>query len=475
MVSLPEILLPKYKHFGLSVEKTVLRAVELDDKGRPQRLAEAQIPPDTFVDGVLSRTDVFITSIKNLMQSGKISTPYVAVCFPEVFAYTRGYSLPKISVDDLHEAISWKAKELFPFPEEEIYFDWKLLNIDEQECKLSVVAVTKKVLDPLVSALVAAGLKPLRFEPDASALTRLLILKGGQHALLVDVSAKGAYVTLVEENKALFTTVITCTNDDTATTYLANIDSTLKEIDVFYRDKGILTPDNTCVYITGDMANEKWVTHLRELLGYPASMLQTQIQRVPFNKSYAAASQAIAPPRDEHSINLLPIDIQQKYDLARKIHFYEVLLGRVSVGVFILCMISTVIFLLAAMERTRTENDMNRLRNAQSGQQNNLAGIYSLNAQAKAIVALSPLRKTAVEYITAILELLTEDIQITQIDFDDAKLQFKLSGTAKTRDALLGFKQNLDASGQFIYITLPLVSLETPVQVPFILTFVVKS
>jgi hypothetical protein len=70
---------------------------------------------------------------------------------------------------------------------------------------------------------------------------------------------------------------------------------------------------------------------------------------------------------------------------------------------------------------------------------------------------------------------LTESVTVTGWEYDDARLQFKIVGTAKTRDDLLALKTSLEQSDAFAKVTLPLGTLETPVDVPFVLTFVIKN
>jgi hypothetical protein len=475
MISLPDILLPKIKHFGLSIERLSLHAVEVDQRGVPTKATEIQIPQDTFIQGTLAKPDVFAQAVKSLVVSGRFSTPYVAVTFPEVFAYTRGYTIPLIPIDEIQEAISWHAKDLFPFPQEDIYFDWKILEKREHEYQTTVVATQKNVLDPLVGALVSIGLKPLRFEPDASALTRLLLLKSPMHAILIEVNKLGAYITLVEGEKALFTTVIPYTSEDTPTSYLANIDQTLVEIATFYRNKGVLGEGSTEVIITGSMASDEWVKHLKELLRYPVGILRTQMQDAAYNKAYVAAIQKIAPPSDPQSINLLPFSTQTFYDAQRTDQFYRTLLARLCVFAGILCFISSGSHISISLERQRLDTNVKALQKLNQSQSGGMRDILLLNSQAKNVMNLIPLRHTPEEKIEALNKLLTDTITITQWEYDDSKLQFTLTGNAKTRDDLLAFKQSLDQSKDFAKVTLPLVSLETSVQTPFIITFLVKD
>jgi Tfp pilus assembly PilM family ATPase len=475
MMSLPDFILPKIRHIGLSIERQSLHAVELNEKGKPIHLAEIAISSDIFSEGVLIRPEIFIEAVKKLMAAGKFSTPYVAVCFPEVFAYTRGYTVPILPIEEVNEAITWHVKDLFPFPPDEIYFDWKILEKTEKEYHTVVVAVQKKVLDVLVNTLRDSGLNPLRFEPDASALARLIVLKPNQHALLIDINPQGAYVTLVEGDKAIFTTVVNYNQDDSPASYLSNIDQTLMEIETFYKNKGIVSPETTQIIVTGQMASNDWVAHVNQLLKYPASILISAMQHPSFNKAYAAAIEQIAPPIDPKSINLLPYSTQQYFNDHRTGAFFISLFLRASVIAGFICLFAMGTYFVSALERTNSDNQVKTLRKLTETQQTNTQSLLLLNARAKNIVSLAPLKKTPNKQLIALANLLTEKITITQWEFDDSKQQYTIIGTALTREDLLKFKNNLDTSSDFAKVILPLGTLETPMNVPFEITFLIKQ
>jgi Tfp pilus assembly PilM family ATPase len=476
MMSLPDVLLPKIRHFGLSVERHSLHAVEVDGKGKTVKSGEAQLEEDTFVDGKLVKRDQFISAIHSLLDAGKFSTSYVAITFPEVFAYTRGYTVSSREPEEIQEAIMWHSKDLFPFPPDDLYFDWKELSKNDHDTQTIVIAVGKATLDPLLSALAEAGLTPLRFEPDASALARLLSNHTSKHSLLVDVNPRGAYVTLVEGEKALFTTVVNYSSEDTPDMYLANIDQTLKEIAEFYKTKGIIDEISTEIVVTGQMASNDWASHVSQLLNYKSTVLLTGVEHPRFNKAYAAALEKIAPPIDPDSINLMPVIFQKQYDVKRTQSFYSALLTRALFVIAAVTLVSGLSFAGSTIMRQTIDGQVKSMRKlTQSQETPNTQSLLLLNSQAKNIVALGPLRTTPRVKLEALSRVLNDKIIISQWEYDDAKQEIKLSGVAQTRDDLLNFKNNIDSSADFGRVTLPLGSLETPVSVPFTLTFLIKK
>jgi len=476
LLQLPNLFIPKHKYFGLAIGRSSLRGLELTSSGKVRLMVEMGFPREVFSAGILVKKDILIDSLKKLYIAGKFTTPYVAVSFSEVYAYSREYAIPKISKEEIHEAVSWHVKDLFPFPADDLYFDWKIIETNETEYKLAVVAVQKKVLDPLVGALKEVGLKPLSFEPGASAIARLLLLKPGEHALVTEINKRGAYVTLVEGEKSIFTTVVNYTQTDTIDIYLGNICQTISEISQYYIDKGIIKAEEQLqIILTGELANSELASKIDSCSKYKSKLLSVITNNPAFNKAYAVAAGKIAPPMDPETINLLPNDLQTFYDQERKAIFLKGLLARVSISMLVVFLISLFAFLAVSNLRINLDNRVKFLTNATKTEEGKTQNLLLLNAQAKDIVALAPMRKTPKDELLAILKLVNDKIIITGWDYDDAKLTFSLSGTAVSREELLNFRDQLEASEVFIKVMLPLGSLETPENVRFTITFVTKE
>ncbi len=475
MLSLPEFFLPKLKHFGLSVGRASLRAVEMSSHGKVRTAIEIPFPDTIFKDGELVKKDIFRDLLKKLITQGKFTTPYVAVCFSEIYAYTRGYSLPLIPIEEIQEAVSWHVKDLFPFPEIDIYYDWKLLETHEKEYEIGVVAVPKKVLDPLVEEIINIGLKPLSFEPGASVIARLLLLKPHQQVIVTEINRHGAYVTLVDGEKALFTTVVNYAADETSAEYVNSITATVKEIAAYYLKKGITKSANPPIILSGEAVNEEVAKLLCSSTGSSVKIFQTQLQNPGFNKAFAVAVSKIKPPYDPNTINLLPLSLQEQYDSERANLFYTNLLIRMIIGIIFTITFSVTSYIFTSMVRQQIELNVKLTSARTNAKRSDMQQLLLLNAQARNIVNLAPLRKTPQDKLQVINTVLPAGITISQWEYDDTKLQYTLTGTADRREELLALKAKLEKTDEFTNVILPLGSLETPENIQFSITFVTKK
>lgn len=472
---LPTIIATGEKHFGLSIGRGSLRAVEVDKRGNVQKIAEVLIPADVFQQGVLQNKEVFVQSIKKLLEISKITTKYVAVCFSEAHAYSREYSIPLIHQEEVSEAISWHLKDLFPFPPDEIYYDWKLAETTATEHKIIVTAVQKQMIDPLVDAFISLGLKPLSFEPGASVISKLLKFNKDQKTLITEINRGGAYVTLVEENKSRFTTVINYTAEDTPETYIANIAQTIQELSHYYLVRKIVPSEIVDVILTGELASDAMIKQLSVTVKNPLRILITPVANPAFNKAYSMAVSHIMPPQDIQTINVLPPEIQSRYDAQRNHDFYMSLLGRLLVFTLILMSVSLTAFMTVTINRQQLDKKVKTLSNYVKTQKPDTQKVLTLNATAQQVVNLAPLRTTPKEKILILASILPDAIVIDSWSFEDSKQLFMLNGKAQNRDALLSFKQKLEMTGEFAKINLPLESLVSENDIDFSLSFITKK
>ncbi|RJR15447.1 hypothetical protein C4579_02295 [Candidatus Microgenomates bacterium] len=471
---LPAFLTPKHHHFGLAISRTSLRGIEVLG-GKVRATVHVPIEEGVFQDGILLDKPRFLNHLKELLVKGKFTTNYVVVCFSEIYAYTREYKMPKIDFHEVREAVSWHVKDLFPFPESDLYYDWRLLDQNEKEYTLSVVAVQRKLLDFQVAALIEAGLKPLGFQPGATAVSKLLTLKDNQYALIAEINRVGAYVTLVRGGNSLFTTVVHVAPQEAENVFFTNISQTVSEITTYYQNKGILREvAKIPVLLTGELANDAFPGKLSPYIKQPMQVLKTPLNDPGFNKAYAVAQTEISKPDDKNNINLLPPQIQMQYEQEQAQAFYKTLLIRANIVIFLICLFAIGSFVIFKFEQQQLDARVKRLRQNVESRKTSTQELLLLNSQAKNIIALDPLKKTPRDKLAVLVNLLPESITILQWAYDDSTLQFELEGIAPGRSDLILLKQKLETSEEFAKVNLPLDSFAIPENIHFKLDFTVK-
>jgi hypothetical protein len=274
----------------------------------------------------------------------------------------------------------------------------------------------------------------------------------------------------VEGEKAVFTTVVPFTQDDTPTTYLANVKQTIEEITSYYQKKQIIKEEKVDIVLTGEVASDQWVKSLPP----PAKILSTPIRNPAFNKAYATALPQMLSISEELTINLLPTAMQQFYDKERDIQYYKTMLFRACSMIGAYSVLVGFVLMFVIMQRQQLDGQVKQLTNLNQAQEGTSHNLLTVNGTAKQIIELAPLRKTPRDKLETFLTLVPSAITISNWEYDDSKVLFTVSGIAATREDLLEFKDTLSANQTFTNVSLPLTFLEAATDVQFTITFIAK-
>lgn len=134
--------------------------------------------PSTIKDGVIVEPEKLAKSIYELFDKhlvGEISTRRVAVALPAPRTFNRPMKLPKLKEKDFIEAVRLEAEQYIPFPLEELYLDYEIINKNNQEIELLAVAAPRKIVDSYADLVRALGLEAAAFETTISSAARLFM------------------------------------------------------------------------------------------------------------------------------------------------------------------------------------------------------------------------------------------------------------------------------------------------------------
>lgn len=187
----------KPEFFALDISNLSLKIAKLK-KGRGylelESLGLLKIKKGIIKNGEIKDEKKLIEAIHNAIgevKGNKLKTKYVACCLPEEKSFLEIVKMPIMSDKDLKSAIIYEAENYIPLPIEDVYLDFEILskNIDKKEMEVLLAALPKKVVDPYISCLRRAGLKPLFLELESLAIVRALINKklSSQTILLIDL------------------------------------------------------------------------------------------------------------------------------------------------------------------------------------------------------------------------------------------------------------------------------------------------
>jgi len=230
---------PKVNAIGLEVGTSALKVVELR-AGNPPSLASLALrpmPPGLIQDDLVVDEAGLAAEIRSLLNDAGISQRSVVTAVSNRQAITRNIMLPRMSLQELDEAIKWEAERYIPFPIEEVVLDYYVLDnpADVEEggqIEVVIAAARLDLVSQQVDYLKKAGLEPVVI--DIKPFTLLRSLHGsllGEHltastlsgsaytesnevGVVVEIAASNSTITLVRGERVLMNRNISVSGDD---------------------------------------------------------------------------------------------------------------------------------------------------------------------------------------------------------------------------------------------------------------------
>lgn len=450
---LPKSFFSLVNHFGLLITSTSVRIIELQ-KDNSVKTKAALVSQEPIITGDTVNEAVLASLVNEARKQAGCSAEFAAVCIPEKIAYSREHVLPKIPLAEVQEAISWQIGSIFPFSPEDIYFDWKLIEQQPDKTKVVVVAVAKKIVDGIKSSLATINVRPLSFEPSASVLSRSLVSSINTDHIVMEIDSFGTSSTLIKNKVAVLTTTTHFqASADPQQTFDSIATSVHNMIAHVYQDQ---VPTDLKIFITGEKASDKIAELLAQTLQKTVQLLPLQATEPAFHLAYAAALSAILPPQSEQSINVLPLVLQQEYQIE-----VETIQAKKT---FVLSLIPSVLALVIALSLLGVTT-FNKSLVSQPGTApptsagSNGISIPLILQKAQKISRLKAAKAVPTVVLNTIIDAQDETISINHLNVDVVKKSVELSVKGKDREAFVKFKNKLESSGIVTNVTIPLAAL----------------
>jgi len=235
-----EFLTLKPEAFGLDISDLSLKIVKLKKRGNFFTLSsygKEEIEPGIIKRGEIKDekklAEIIRESIKKV-RGEKLKTNYVVASLPEEKAFLQVIQMPRLPEEDLKSAVIYEAENYIPTPLEEVYLDYQIVppvydHLDHLD--ILIAALPKKTVDPYLSVLKLAGLRPKVLEIESLAIARALIKDGitTQPILLIDLGATRTSFIIFSGQSLRFTTSIPVSSTSFSEIISKNLGVTLAE------------------------------------------------------------------------------------------------------------------------------------------------------------------------------------------------------------------------------------------------------
>jgi Tfp pilus assembly PilM family ATPase len=171
---------PKFLDFpfaGLSISDSTIHCIQFGKKENSlyiEKYAEKNITPGIIVSGQINDKEDLINTLKILKKDLNLNC--VKVSLPEEKAYLFTAKIPRVTQKEIRSAIESKIEENVPVSPNELLFDYKLMDHDQEDYFIvAVSALPISIIDLYVDIFEEVGLPLLSLEIESQAIIRSLL------------------------------------------------------------------------------------------------------------------------------------------------------------------------------------------------------------------------------------------------------------------------------------------------------------
>ncbi|MBU1178192.1 type IV pilus assembly protein PilM [Patescibacteria group bacterium] len=226
------------KAFGLEISDFSLKALWFNQKRQGLTVAgynRLDLPKGLVVEGEIKKSDEVANLLQQLVEEAKpqkIAIPRVISSLPENKTFVRIIEIPKMTQQEISEAVRWEAEHHIPLSISDVYLDWQILSEKDSKIKLLLAAADKKLVEGYVDTLEKAKLSPQALELEAAAEGRTLIKENEttkQTYLIVDIGATKTMFSILSSEVIYFSSSITKVSGNFFTKTIADCLNAKKE------------------------------------------------------------------------------------------------------------------------------------------------------------------------------------------------------------------------------------------------------
>lgn len=206
------------KLLGLDIGTGFVKVAQVKYNGRQALLTHlglVELPENVVEDGYIVDKARMADTIHDCVVASMADGKAVVAGLGGRNVFSREITMPAMPETELAEAIKWGLEEYIPYPSDSFYYDFAVIGPSEDGINLQIllVAAPHAVVDPLVEAVNAAGLRLVAIETATLAMFRTLHDQGQaryntDNCLILDIGAHLSQISIFQQGAPVFTRMI---------------------------------------------------------------------------------------------------------------------------------------------------------------------------------------------------------------------------------------------------------------------------
>ena len=190
---------------GLDISNTGIKIMSIDPKKwLVNGYGSLDLEPLKVKDAIETEANTYLTDNIKLMLAekvvGNLSSNRVAIAFPTARSYSRTFTLPIETEKKLRDAVMLEADQYIPIPSSTLYIDYQVIERTKKEITVLMSAVSRVIIDNIITSVEAAGLQPVFIEPSISSVGRVLTAteQGELPTVIVDIGPASTDIAILD-------------------------------------------------------------------------------------------------------------------------------------------------------------------------------------------------------------------------------------------------------------------------------------
>lgn len=442
-----------------------LQVLELtSSKKKVTKFTSVSLPAGLISNYKVSNRNALAKIIRNLWDKLELKEKAAGLVVPEFSTFTKLFSLPKLTLPELDEAVRWQAQDFLPSQLSDMVMDWKIVKTENDGYQLLAAAMDKEILEGYVEAVVEAGLFPMVVETPSLSLVRLSSREETGKLILYNNFGEGILV-ISEGEKIFGSSIVPIEEKDELIKTSSRILAHYKEVEVKKVIIGGAGLDNTLAKSLEEKLNIKVEWIKPEVTGLTDSQIQEYL--VPLSLQLKEP----AKPSDENTINLLPGALVTKYERERfKLQLWGLTLTiTLFVWISFLAALGSYLFLTREVSALRERNSLKQ--KAVQEKVTAIAQVKEINQLADKILKIKSVSVYPQKVLGDINNAKSSGIIVSKYKINLDRGDVELEGTAVDRLTLVDFKQKLEGNQNISSVTIPISSFEVENNLEFKMSF----
>ncbi len=211
---------------GLDISDLSLKFAQLKvgkNKISPQTLGKIDLESGLIKNGEIINKQAVISKIKELIAKpkfGSATSRDVIACLPDPKTFVKLIGVKKKENESSGE-ITAELEKYVPVPASELYYDWQLIEENDNSRFILVGAVPKNIVNQYIDLLQSAGLNVLALEPEPLSICRCLLAEESPrfHAEkkinygIIDIGAKRTSMIVYSKNTVVMSVSMPISGD----------------------------------------------------------------------------------------------------------------------------------------------------------------------------------------------------------------------------------------------------------------------